>query len=264
MKTRHRQLLVLYFCLASLSGLAQNYHGTTGLLQAPSAEMDSTGTFRGRISYLDSGMLPKMPPYGDDKPFNTMCYTIGMTLFPWLEMSYTGVLVKMHRNHKRSEPMGYYNEDRHFNVKIRPLKEGKWWPAIAAGWDDFGSFKWLKINTSITGNNHFEHLYLTVTKHFTIRKHVLGAHLAYRYYTSDANKERRGLAGGVTDSPYLGEKLQHPRAWLQRPRVIVEWDGVGVNAGADVLLWRHLFVQAALIHGRGFMGGVGYHYRIKY
>ena len=72
------------------------------------------------------------------------------------------------------------------------------------------------------------------------------------------------MAGGVTFVPRLGESLQGPRAWLQRPRFIVEWDGVGVNVGADVLLWRHLFVQAALIHGQGFTGVLAYHYTIPF
>ena len=32
----------------------------------------------------------------------------------------------------------------------------------------------------------------------------------------------------------------------------------------DVLLWRHLFVQACLVHGTGFMGALSYHYTMKF
>lgn len=261
---KHLIILVAFALSLALGVRAQEYHGTTGLLHAPSAVMDSAGTFRGSFTYVDKLFLPpQFWFYGDGIPFNSMCYTIGMTLFPWLEMSYTGTLIKVHPDKAKREPLGYYNEDRHINVKLRPLKEGRYWPAVAIGWDDAGGLSAFKTK-GWTTNNFFENLYGVVSKHFDIRGHVLGAHLAYRYYPSDKNAARRGIAGGITYTPYLGEKLQHPRAWLQRPRVIVEWDGVGVNAGADVLLWRHLFVQAALIHGRGFMGGVGYHYRIKY
>lgn len=103
-----------------------------------------------------------------------------------------------------------------------------------------------------------------VSKNFDIRGHRLDAHIAYRYYPSKDNRNFHGVVGGITYTPRLGASLQGPRAWLQRPRVIVEWDGVGVNVGADVLLWRHLFVQASLIHGTGFSATIGYHYTIRF
>ena len=159
----------------------------------------------------------------------------------------------MHKNYEKSEPLGYYNEDRHVNVKLIPLYEGRWWPAIAVGMDDVGDFQFLKMK-DLTTNHYFENLYIICTKHFDIKGYEIGAHLGYRYYPSDNNKERRGVAGGVTLRP----------AFYRPLRFIVEWDGVGVNVGADVLLWRHLFIQAALIHGQGFTGGLGYHYTIPF
>lgn len=35
-----------------------------------------------------------------------------------------------------SDESRYYYQDRYFSIKIRPLKEGKWWPAIAVGAND--------------------------------------------------------------------------------------------------------------------------------
>ena len=247
-------LFIIAVVLCTSIANAQEYHGTTGLLQVPSAEMDSAGTFRGGVSWVDKRMLPDMKYYGDGIPFSAPCYTIGITVFRWVQLSYSGTLVKMHRNGLKDEPMGYYNEDRHVNLKLNPLYEGLWWPAIAIGWDDIGSLKSLKINSSWTANNMFENIYVAATKHFDIRGWNLGAHLAYRYYPSDRNRDRRGLAGGLTLRPSFYPPL----------RLIAEWDGVGINAGADVLLWRHLFIQAALIHGRGFTGGIGYHYTIPF
>ena len=240
--------------LWTLGANAQEYHGTTGLLQVPSAETDSAGTFCGGMTFVHKGMLPDMSYYGDGKPFNAPCYTVGITAWPWLQMSYTGTLVKMHPNDDKSRPLGYYNEDRHINIKLRPLEEGRWWPAIALGWDDIGSLKSLKIGKKWTTNNFFECLYVAGTKHFDIKGYELGAHLSYRYYPSDKNRDRRGVAGGLTLRP----------AFYRPLRLIAEWDGAGVNVGADVLLWRHLFIQAALVHGRGFTGGIGYHYRIPF
>lgn len=255
MKNRFSFILILIsVVLWTLGANAQEYHGTTGLLQVPSAETEAAGTFRGGVSWVDKRMLPDMSFYGDGEPFNAPCYTIGITAWQWLQISYTGTLVKMHPNYDKSLPMKYCNEDRHVNIKVTPLYEGKWWPAIAIGWDDIGSLKSLKINSSLTANSFFENLYIAATKHFDIKGYELGAHLAYRYYPADKNKDRRGLAGGLTLRPSFYPPL----------RLIAEWDGVGINAGADVLLWRHLFIQAALIHGRGFTGGIGYHYTIPF
>jgi len=262
-----KKIFVLGFILlwcAVIPASAQEYHGTTGLLQVPSAEMDSAGTFRGGFSWMDRSVLPDLTFYGDHIPFDAPCYTVGISAFRWIQLSFTETLVKIHPNDDTSRPLGYYNLDRHINIKLNPLYEGRWWPAVAIGWDDVGSLKSLKIEKSLTANNFFENMYVACSKHFDIKGYEIGVHLAYRYYPSDSNKERRGFAGGLTFVPRLGASLQGPRAWLQRPRLIVEWDGVGVNVGADVLLWRHLFVQVCLAHGSGFMGGLGYHYRIKY
>lgn len=233
---------------------SQNYHGTVGLLQVPCAESDSAATFRGGFFLLHRAIMPSMGGYNDGQSFNTMCYTVGCSVWSWLELSYTGVLLKMHKggNIFKNAPMGYYNEDRHLNVKLRPLKEGKWWPAVALGCDDVGRFS--RIWTQQGGNNFFQNIYVTVSKHVSIHDYELGIHLSYRYYSSDMNKERRGVVGGLTLRPRFYRPL----------RTIIEWDGLGVNIGADVLLWRHLFLQAAIVHGRGFTGGIGYHYRIKF
>ena len=250
-----RGYILFLFLMSSLGLSAQNYHGTTGLLHVPSAETDSAGTFRGNISFLHKEFLPEqLWYYGDGIPFNAPCYSIGITAFRWLELSYTGTIVKTHGGKGNDHPLKYYNEDRHINVRAVPLYEGKWWPGIAIGWDDIGSLKSLKINSAWTTNNFFECLYVAGSKHFDIKGYELGAHLAYRHYPSDKNKDRRGVAGGITLRP----------AFYRPLRFIAEWDAVGVNVGADVLLWRHLFLQACLVHGHGFMGGISYHYTIKF
>ena len=240
-------LIVVLGALALERAGAQDYHGTTGLLQVPNAETDSAGTFRGSVNFLHREFLPAQMPNK-----NTMSYAIGMTPFRWLELSYGAALLWMHKNGDANEQMGYYNEDRRVNVKVSPLYEGRWWPAIALGMDDVGRFK--RIRTGRNHNNYFQNIFVAGTKHFDIRGWELGAHLVYRYYSTDVNSERRGVAGGLTLRP----------AFYRPLRVIAEWDGVGVNAGADVLLFRHLFLQAALVHGRGFTGGISYHYTIRH
>ena len=244
---------IAFYILVDGFLLSQEYHGITGLIQTPCAETDSAGTFRGNVSWVDKSMLPNMGNYGDGIPFSAPCYTFGVTLWTWLQVSYTGTLLKMHPNRDNTRALGFYNEDRHINVKLRPLKEGKWWPSIAVGCDDVGRFN-VKWNESSIINNYFQNLYLVASKHIEISDNELGFHLAYRYYTSYRNAERRGLSGGISFMP----------AFFKPLRGIVEWDGIGVNAGVDVLLWRRLLAQVALIHGRGFSGSIGYHYQIPF
>lgn len=226
--------------LMTMTAFAQEYTGTTGLLQVPSAETDTAGTFRGGISYLDKRFTPSQY-----KDYNTGAFTIGITAFRWLELSFSETMLKTKSN-------GYSNWDRHFNIKVLPLYEGRWWPAVALGMDDVGRFN--RISSGTNGNNYFQNIYGVLTKHFDIGGWELGAHVAYRYYTSNANSDRRGVAGGLTLRP----------AFYRPLRVVIEWDGTGINAGADVLLWRHLFLQAALVHGQGFMAAINYHYTIRF
>lgn len=257
MERNFKSLFFIFFVFLPSYVLSQEYQGTTGLLHTPSAETDSAGTFRGWGMYLDQRFHPLEC---EGEPYPTFCYGLALVPWEWVELSFVMTLAKEPK-YGNSGPIGYYNQDRHFNIKLRPLKEGRWWPSVAVGWDDIGNFR---IGKSITTNNNFENIYISLTKHLIFNGFDIGTHLTYRYYPSEQSREHRGLVGGITFVPRLGKSLQVPRAWLQRPRLIVEWDGMGVNVAADVLLWRHLFVQVCLVHGCGFMGGLSYHYTIPF
>ena len=230
---------------------AQECCGTTGLMAVPTAETAEAGTFRGGVFYLDDHFTPDQLVCEGEK-YNTGGYFISITPWSWIELSYACTLLKMHKSKDPDEPLGYYNEDRRMGLKLRPLKEGKWWPSVAIGADDVEQFieRWLKND----GGTYFQNAYVVASKSFNIGKHELSAHLGYRYFFNDSNRNRRGVAGGIALRPGFYRNL----------RFMAEWDGVGVNAGADVLLWRHLFLQACLVHGRGFTGGISYHYTIHF
>lgn len=240
-------MLLLLFLLSIDKEVAQEYHGITGLLHIPSAETDSSGTFRGGVSYFYKEFIPAQ--FG--QKFNTFGYTIGITTWKWMEISYSATLLKYIIPDKSPHPR-FYNEDRHVNVKVVPLYERHWWPGLAVGMDDVGRFN--RIKDGDNNNNYYQNIYIVGSKHFDIQENELGVHILYRYYSQEKNASRRGIAGGVTFRPSFYRPL----------RIIAEWDGVGVNAGADVLLWRHLFLQACLVHGRGFTGGISYHYTIHF
>lgn len=259
---RYRILFFLFGFLFPIAAFSQEYCGTSGLLALPTAEGVEAGTFRGGAFYLCKQFTPDKLTCDGEK-YNTGGYFISLAPWKWIEMAYACTLLKYHKNKDENEPVGYYNEDRRLSLKLIPLYEGKWWPSVAVGSDDFQQFV-ENLYASHRGGTYFQNAYIMLSKHFDIKGFELSAHVGYRYFIHEANKNQRGVAGGLAFVPRLGKTLQGPRAWLQRPRFIVEWDGAGVNVGADVLLWRHLFVQAALIHGSGFTGGLAYHCQIPF
>lgn len=246
-----RRFFLSFFILSSVHLSAQEYNGTTGLMHIPTAETDSAGTFRGGGMFINKRFTPNQLIRNGAK-YNTFTYYIGITVWSWLELSYAAALLKMNKSYDPNEPMGYYNEDRRVNVKLRPLKEGRWWPAIAIGCDDVGRFE--RIKTQQLGNNYFQNFYIAGSKHLDLKGNELGIHLLYRYYSQDMNRTRRGIAGGVSFRPQFYRDL----------RLMAEWDGECVNVGADVLLWRHLYIQAGLTNAKYIVGGVSYHYRIPF
>ena len=143
--------------------------------------------------------------------------------------------------------VGHNKKDRYFHLKVRPLKEGKWWPAIAIGTQDPGS----KVNESYAEgkypvNDYFQNYYIAASKHVMYRRNEFGFHLTYRYFTSDFNAKWRGIAAGITYRPSFARNL----------RATIEYTGDDINIGADCLLWKHLFLQATLQNGKHFTGGL--------
>lgn len=230
---------------------AQEYQGTTGLLHVPSAETAEAGTFRGYMHILSSHFTPDQLRFQGSK-YHTFNYGVGITAFSWLELSYSASLLKMHKNGKKDAEVGYFNEDRRVNIKLRPIKEGPWWPAVAVGMDDVGRFE--RISEGNNGNNYYQNIYGALSKHFDIKGSELGVHAGYVYYISKVNKAYRGVVGGLTFRPSFFRPLHF----------VAEYDTKYVNVGADVLLWRHLFMQACLVGGRSVTYGLSYHYTIPY
>lgn len=222
-----------------------------GLLHIPSADTDSVGTVKVNANFLPKAFLPEAF-WLNNKRYNTFDYGFAITAFPWLEISYEMTLFYMYKNNDPTQSQGYYNQDRRVNVKFRPIKEQKWWPSIAVGMDDIGRFE--RFRDASMSNNYFQNVYGVISKHYDTKGNRVGIHLGYRYYPSSANKSRTGVLGGITYRP----------AFLQPLRFMAEYDGIGTNIGADVLLWRRLFVQVGVIHWEGFFGGLSYHYTIPF
>lgn len=224
---------------------AQQTVGITGLLQTPSADMKPAGQAQLGGQYLDAELLP--PTFFFERPpYNTFDFYAALAPFSWIEISYVNTVFKS-LNSKGE--FTYSRKDRMFCVKLQPLKEGKYWPAVAVGSNDVLSSGFKLENYAQHGNGFFACFYGALTKHFDFgRGGVLGANIAYRHYTQKVNHRWDGVVGGLTYNPNFFRPL----------RAVVEWTGSEVNFGVDCTLWNHLMLQFMLLNGRHPSAGIAY------
>ncbi|MDH6342479.1 hypothetical protein M2134_001354 [Parabacteroides sp. PM6-13] len=229
-------ILLLFLC--GLQGLkAQQYTGMTGLIHTPSAEMNDAGTARIGAHFLHEAFSPAPMDYP------TGSYYLNITPFSWIELAYTCTLLKGESAPGYEEKIGYTHQDRYFSLKLRPLKEGKWWPAIALGTNDpIGTYGTKK------GSLYFSNFYVAASKRVYLGRNELAAHVAWRTFRRDYNAKWEGFTGGLTFRPAFAPNL----------RVIAEYTGHEVNVGFDYLLWKHFLLQISFQQGKQFSGGICY------
>ena len=109
---------------------AQLTYGTTGLLHAPSAEMQKDKTVMLGANFMNKEITPPTWYY------HTYNYYLNVTILPWMEVAYTCTLFKAEAlGLKPYGYSGFTNQDRYFSLRLRALKEGQFWkymPAVVA------------------------------------------------------------------------------------------------------------------------------------
>ena len=111
----------IFLCCAFVLS-AQLTYGTTGLLHAPSAEMQKDKTIMLGANFMNKEITPPTWYY------HTYNYYLNVTFFPWLEVAYTCTLFKAEAlGLKPYGYSGFTNQDRYFSVRLRALKEGQFW-----------------------------------------------------------------------------------------------------------------------------------------
>lgn len=243
MKRIYTLLCALLICLYVS---AQQYTGMSGLIHVPSAEMNNAGDARIGVHYLNGNATPDVWFFSyEGQKYGTYSYYMSLTPFSWIELGYACTLVKK-MNSPNYDGHGYEEKDRYISIKLRPLKEGKWYPAIAIGCNDiFDSYSLFNLNDDAVEAT-FGNYYFSASKHINIKEEEVGLHLSYRHFSKNYNSKWNGVVGGVTYRPSFCKDL----------RGIVEYTGNEVNVGADCLLWKHLLLQASLQDGKYFSGGV--------
>ena len=228
--------IVLYVMLAvwwlvPATGYAQQYTGLSGLLHVPSAEMNHEGDAFIGLHFLNKAMTPDTGFLFNGQKYDTYDYYIALTPFRWIEFSY---VCTKRKNAANEELWDYHRKDRSVSLKIRPLEEGKYYPAVAFGCNDFGTSAFNKNRSDV--QLYFFNYYVAATKHFEFGGNEVGVTLAYRHFLRGYNAKWNGVVGGVTFRP----------SFFPQARAIVEYTGNEVLVGLDALLWRHLRVQASV------------------
>ena len=240
---------VLFSCVSS-GASAQLTYGTTGLLHAPSAEMQRDKTVMIGGNFMNKELTPPTWYY------HTYNYFLNVTIFPWMEVAYTCTLFKAEA--LGLGPYGYTgftNQDRYFSLRLRALKEGQFWkymPAVVFGTSDPNTESGDGQISSTDGNGYFCRFYVAATKHIPIGKEEIGVHLSYLYNKRNEYK-LNGFALGVTYNPTF-----HPQL-----RVIAEYDSKDFALGATYLLFNHLHIQLEMQKMQYFSGGLTYKIYLK-
>ena len=136
------------------SGIKAQYTmGTTGMMNIPTAEMQQTGTFMIGGNYLPEELNPFK--------YNSGNYFVNITFFSFLELNYRCILLKSDYMAKKPK---FNQQDRSLSVRLRPLKEGKYWPAIVIGSNDPFKDK---------GYNYFKHRSLRLFQLFALYQRLM-------------------------------------------------------------------------------------------
>lgn len=215
------------------SGIGQTLLGTTGYLNIPSADMQEDGTFYFGGSFVDKQYIES---YGTGEN-NMFTYYLDLTFLPFLEINFGSTRLLNYSGDRTTV-------DRRFSFRFRPLRERKYIPAIVIGAHDIYT---STISSQEASNQYFSSLYIVATKNIPVKGSEFGVTLGYGI-NAFSNNQFLGLFGGVTFSP----------GFYRPMKFIGEYDGKTINLGANVLLFKHLFVYAVFSDFKYFSGGLAY------
>lgn len=238
-------VLLLILLFSSLSAVwaplkAQYSMGTTGLMNIPTADMQPDGTFMAGGNFMPSAILP--PEWN----YHSGNYFLNITFLPFLEVAYRCTLLKTGDAHGNK-----WNQDRSVSLRLRPLKEGKWWPAIVIGSNDAFTTNQLNMFEDSGGNRFFSSVFAVGTKHFHWGGHQLGVtvggHIPFR--RGSLNK---GVLGG----------LEYRPAFYPDWALMVEYDSDVMNVGTALRLWKHFSVHVFCYDWQAVCGGLRYEVKL--
>lgn len=243
-------LSVLLLCLAFVNAKSQEMIGLTGGFNIPTAEMKPSGTFVGGINYISEGMIVgENTSHHDDcwkMNYNTGLYYLNFTAFSWLEISFRQTMLRSQYTQMGSllNDYEYQRTDRSFSIRVQPLKESRFLPAIVIGTND----PWKD-----TGHNIYASAYAVASKHFNfaLSEWLISAGFAHSFNNAQ-----------TYDGVFAG--LKYTPDFYKDGSIILEYDTKGLNLGIQMLLFHHLGLFAFTREFSNINGGIRYEYTIKY
>ncbi len=217
---------------------------STGLLQAPTAEMQDDGTFMITNNFLNQHSLPSS---GWD--YNTFQYGIYISFWERIEIGYVCTIFNDYwKGSQTREGVWMINQDRHFVGRVCLLKEGEfglsWMPAFVVGVSDpvsaagaNGVKDYIDFDElASAGNGLFNRNYIALSKHFNTPWGFLGAHVGYQF-NKRTDYTINGLCAGINWQP----KWLQNKGLLDCLNVIAEYDSRTFNLGLIASLWHNHF-----------------------
>lgn len=242
MKIRLGKWVVLVCCcLLAMPVWGQYSMGTTGLLNIPSADMQPDGAFMAGGNFLPRQLMPEA------WKSNTGNYFVNVTFLPFFEVAYRCTLV-----HDTFKGGNKWQQDRSVSVRLRPLKEGRWWPSVVIGSSDAFTTYELNMFSDSKGNRFFSSVYGVATKHLNVSGHdfgwTLGGNIPFR-----KNSYKQGIFGGLSYRP----------AFLPAACLMVEYDTTdAINVGVSARLFNHVSLHAFCYDFKAVSGGIRYEFQL--
>jgi hypothetical protein len=231
--------IILIFISCTIPVFAQSSLGVTGLLNTPSADMQPDGVFMAGGNFFPKKLTP------DRWQYNSGNYFLNITFLSFVEVAYRCTLLR-----GEFKAGNHWQQDRSISLRLRPIKESHYVPAVVVGSNDMLTTSELNAFNAVKGNRHFASIYVVATKNIPVGKHILGFTLGS--YIFPQNTLYKG--------PFCG--IQYTPSFLTPVSLMAEYDANGVNVGTSARLFKHLFLHAFVYDFQALSCGIRYEFRL--
>lgn len=231
----------------------RNISGKPGYFNVPSAASTEDGllclgyTYNPKAYSLRSpGKLPEQVLYAN------------LVLLPTLDVTFSLLQVRSNGKRLKSEALG----DRQFDIRWRAIKEKKYRPSIAFVMTNPFTIDGAMVTQAIVATKHFE-----INKLWTAE--VTGGYGSnYYVFREESNSTNGNIFSKFTLQKKSVDRFQNNYlvgilaggkiAFKNKVGVIAEWDGLKMNGGGFVQLFKHLNFQAGILNGDQWMFGASF------
>ncbi len=262
MRLVKRLILLVAVVLSSLSAYGQFHDSGSGLLQAPSADMNQDGTFMITNNFLNKHSISERG-WG----YHTFGYGVNVNLWSRLEIGYVLTIFDgKRRPNPSARDLIMFNQDRHFTAKVLLLREGEfgwtWMPALAVGVSDpaTGQNTGEYIGSDVSGeivNGYFNRSYIVATKHLATGFGAVGIHLGYQY----SPRKEMPMNGPCAAIDWVPKWLETRAVSV---KAIAEYNAYSFNIGLIASFWDdRIEAMFDLMSCKWINFGVRYKLRLK-